>query len=396
MRTTAVLRRQSGMTILELMIAMSLFVVLGVTLVKLVHRSLDFLSKGGSQGEVADVLRSFQGVFEEDVRSIFVLRRTPAVEPDVKLLSRTLDWPIEVQVGRKIKTINYRAPVFGFVRTIKGEEKDRLTRMAGSAVGGKAYYDGFEDEAEAKAGQLRPLGGLMEVLYFAIPEAGSGGGVLTLYRAYRSPIGGEGSLLDPETFRGPDDVQKIHAMEILRGVLHFDLRFWGGATQTWDDNVTAMRSGGGAYRTWDSTLGLLPVGRDEKSFPLAQGPESLTDPRDDLFPRRVRARLVLMPALAGARFARLIHPVGDRDDVQRVEIDPPTIVPPIVAEADRFLKVGTEWIEYAGRTDRGFSISGRGVRGTDRVGHEAGDLVYFGKTWEIQVSIPAFRQEIPK
>ncbi len=399
MRLTPARGRESGMTILELMVAMSLFVLLGVALVKLVHRSFDFLSMGGGQGEVSDVVSSFESVFSEDLRSVFVLSRTPGVAPDVRMLHRTVAWPVEYEAGGKTRTVTVDVPVFAFVRVLKGEEKDRLTRKAGNTPGGTAYYDGYEDEIEAMSGQLRPLGGLVEVLYAAVPDPDSGGSTTTLYRAFRAPIGGEGSLLDPETFKAPANasaeateaaIEKIRGMALLRGVLHFSVRFWGGATTTWD----LLRSTGGAYPTWDSTLGVLPGGRDRNEFALAVGPESLSNPRDDLFPRRVRAEISVIPSVGGARFARLSQHIADKDESPRFDIDPSNIVPAVVDTEKRYLKVGPEWIKYVNRIGDTFSVAARGERGAADVPGDRGEIVYCGRAGGGQVTIPAFVREI--
>jgi hypothetical protein len=381
------------------MIALGVFVLLGVALVKLVHKSFDFMDQGRPGSEITDQLHAFETSFTEDLRSVFTLRRTPGVAPDVRMICRTVPWRIEreTETGRgrsSREEIVLHVPVFAFVRTLKGEERDAVTRLAGTKPGAKAYLDLDDDEREARAGKLRPTGGLMEVLYAAVPCEADGGETWSIVRAVRSPIGGEGSLLGPDVLKDRGDLEKYNCQELLPAVLHFELLFWSQETTTWEVSSYVGSEAGGPLSTWDSTRGVLLSTQGPNRFPLAVGEESLADPRDDVFPRRVRAQLVLAAPGRGARFARLTQGLSNREDEQYLTIDPPTIVPASVADNERFIKVGPEWIEYAGRPDPDrFSIGGRGARGTPRLSHARGDRVVFGQTAEVLVTIPAFREE---
>jgi len=390
--------RQAGFTLLELMVALALFVVLGIALVSLVRSSLAFLESGSQTGEVSDQIHIFEDAFSKDVRSVFALRSTPGVEPDVRMLYRTIDWPLEIDdPGSRrggTKQVMIRVPVLAFVRTLDGEEKDRVTRQAGTEPGGTAYLDLNNDEREARLGNLKPLGGLMEVLYAAIPTPGTDGTVWRIVRAIRSPIGGEGSLLDPESFKGPEDVDARYCKTLLDGVLHFDVRFWGPETESWEEVL--MPGNGGPYETWDSTRAVLPVS-GEQGFPLARGAESLSEPKDDVFPRRIRARVTLVPAGRGMQFGRTLAELSGRetDAGERVDVDPASLVP---ARDDAggekvFLKVGVEWLLVSRIEGGRFSIHGRAQRGSPRLTHPAATRVLYGKTWEVMVDVPAFRLE---
>jgi prepilin-type N-terminal cleavage/methylation domain-containing protein len=400
MRRLPLQGRQAGFTLLELMIALGVFVLLGVALVKLVHKSFDFLDQGRPGSEITDQLQVFQAQFNEDLRSVFTLRRTPEVAPDVRMICRTVPWRIERETGSgrsrtSSEEVVLHVPILAFVRSIKGEERDSITRLAGTRPGAEAYLDLDDDEREARSGKLRPLGGLQEVLYAAIPSEDDGGATWSIVRAIRSPIGGEDSLLGPNVLKDRTDLLTRHCVELLPAVLHFDLLFWAGTTMTWDLSVRG--DGGGPLTTWDSTRGILTAERGPNAFPLAVGVASLENPRDDVFPRRILARLVLAAPGRGGRFARLTDGISNRDDEQFLSLAPPNLVPATVADNERFLKVGAEWIEYVGRPDPGrFSISGRGARGTPRLSHARSDRVVFGQTEEVLVSIPAFREEKPR
>jgi hypothetical protein len=408
MRRIATHGRESGFTLLELMIGMAIFIVLSIALVTLLHRSFDFLGSGSEAGEESDLVHVFDRQFTEDLRSVFAVPRTPETMPDVRMLCRRVTWTIETDEATAggAKETDVQVLLLAFVRSISGEERDRVMRQAGSKAGGTEYIDMHEDERQAREGSLRPPGGLMEVLYAAVPTKGTGGELWSIFRAIRTPIGGKGSLLELADIKDHQALEDRHAVEILSGVLHFDLRFWAHSTTSWEPEITPGAATGRALVTWDSTRGLLD-GTGTNGFSLAVGPESLADPRDDVFPRRVRARVVVAPN-GGLRYARLVRELPGREATtaessrkdarglvsdQVVQLDAPSIVPPSVPEGERYLRVGPELVEYVERRDDEFPVMSRAVGGTPLLTHPKGSRVTFGRTWEFTVAIPSFRLE---
>lgn len=219
-------------------------------------------------------------------------------------------------------------------------------------------------------------GGLREVCYLAVAEDPSFPAILTLYRGSRSPVGGEGSLLDPKTL---DTLAAIHekCRPVEKGLLHLEARWRRAFATSWQETSQRRLGEHAAYvgPLWDSTRALDP------KFPLHVGSESLIDPSDDLFPAWVRLEVTLVaPSTLG--FGRgetlLLDSVGPDDDVLMVE-DPTLLVGP--GPDIRWIKVDGEWMQYRpGRVDTktGKVPVDRGLRGTSKTNHEEGAEVYLG------------------
>lgn len=365
--------RSRGFTLIELLIAMALFVILSTALIALLTRSLDFLTAGSADAEVTDRGIDFVGPFQADVENLLVSRAIAPGAPEIRLYADFL--PLDVNRDGAVESLAQR---FAFVRSTRSELVDRVTRPGGAKVGAEAFLDGRNDFDEANAGALRATGGMMEVMYVAVPDDPSDPGVLTLYRLTRSPIGGRGSLLDPATVRTAEDVRRL-GQPYLTGVLHFGVEF----------SAPSGRGGGfEVHRTWDSTRGILPKGSGLTEFAMAAGPESLADPRDDVSPRSLVVTVVTDLATPEERAPGLDQPISATgpsisvvDTGFAAALDPP------------FLKVGTEWVRYGSRTRGEFTSVKRGERGTIALSHDAGTPVRAGATLVRTIRIPAFREE---
>ncbi len=373
--------RTRGFTLVELILAMSLFLVLGTALVALLARAMDFLDTGSQGTEVLDKSMDFLRPLKADLQNVLVERRGDPGVPEIRFYS---DY-VPLDPGGKGRTTMW-AQRLAFVRSTEEEAADRVTRAAGTKAGAQAFLDGRNDGPEAAAGRLRAPGGMQEVLYMAVPEDPRDPGLLTLYRGIRSPVGGPGSLLDPKTVRSAADLKKV-AQPLLAGVLHFEVRFWTSRTKSWQPDSVVPSEDGPAL-SWDSTRGILPPGLRPNRFPFARGPASLADPRDDISPRAVRVQVVFEPTGTDVRIARLLEPVDERQT--RVEVDTPEIAS---LTDDRAIKVGAEWMSYSSILGTTFSIVNRGFRGTEATRHAAGERVRVGTRVEREIRIPAFRED---
>jgi hypothetical protein len=400
--------RNRGFSILELLIAMSLFMVLGTALIALVTKAMDFLEAGTGGGELQDKGADFLRTFVSDLENVVVERGTLAGAPLIRFLSDFV--PIDSDGDGKI---DYHAQRVAFVRSTNADVVDPVARLGGTSTGANAYFDGRDDSLEASSGRLRALGGLEEVIYMAVPEpprplesdesgaaegaAGPGEkaepvpiadpGVLTLYRGVRSPVGGVGSLLERDTVKTVDDLKKV-AQPFLRGVLHFGVRFWAARTNSWDALVVTGKTGA-AFSVWDSTRGILPPGTGRNEFTMARGTASLTDPRDDVSPRMARVTFVYERT---GRQADVDYLVGTMDESsRRLGVRRNTAF--AVASQLSYVKVGTEWTEYASRTEERFDLRARGMLGTEAMPHRDGEKVRTGVVMERTVLIPNYRED---
>ncbi len=348
--------RQHGMTLIELLVALSVFLILGSSLVMFLRIGIDTWRIGEIRRETFERGQSIVDQIEDDLRSMYPNSyHGDAGEVDVLLLS---DYDLS---GRQR---------LRFVRSLAGETRHPITRRAGSLTGGFADYDFENDAIESRAGLLRATGGLQEVVYLSDPNPE----IELLWRGVRSPIGGERSLLIEENVY-PEDGGVRHCRPFADGILYLEYNFWGTNTISWTGQ-------GGAHSGWDSTRGILA---EEPTF---SGVGSRHDPRDDVFPSRVQVVLVLRPARV-SRFGRIRSFVDEDDDV--IQLDNTQHYP---EAAFPYVRIGSEWIRY--ETIRGRSLIGctRGVRGTEAAEHPIGEVAVYGTTFSRVIRIPAARDSL--
>lgn len=372
--------RSRGFTLLELLISMSLFLVLGTALVALLTRALDFLDVGTGGTEMQDKANDFLIPFKTDVESVIVERSLMPGAPAVRFQSDFVDVDSNGDGSN-----DYRAQRLVFVRSNNREGSDSVARLSGTKPGADEYMDGDKDVEQAEAGTLRALRGMEEVLYIALPDDPLNPGLLTLYRGTRAPPGGPGTLFDVKT---PAQIKAV-AQPLLKGVLFFGVSFWTPLSTEW--TTTDGKSGGESpVSTWDSTRGVLRKGRNpaQNEFPFARGEKSLEDPRDDISPRSLRVTFVFKRTGRESVEGQLMRALDESGT--KATVDNTAFV--AGAPLD-FLKIGTEWMSFSARTDDVFSISSRGARGTIPASHERGDMVHCGASVIRTIMIPSYRED---
>ena len=315
--------------------------------------------------------------------------------PDVRMYSDHIDTDIDGDSKG-----DARIQRLFFTRLIPREGTSPLTRAAGTSTEAKGMLDQTDDFKDADEGNLRATGGLMEVIWTAVPNSDDDLAILTLYRGFLSPIGGDlsmfprGAASDPsvsELEQGPRDRKTIAAAArpMLKGVLYFGVQFWARNTTTWDP-ATPARSGG-PLDTWDSTRGIMPglAGGDRYGgFYLAQDFESIADPTDDTFPRRIRVTLVV-EQLSNPSAAGFLS--GDvAVDANVVVLEDASFIPAGDTQK-RYVKIGSEWIEFGGVDGSSLLGCTRGARGTRPQAHASGARVHHGRTVVREYSIATFR-----
>lgn len=407
---------------------MAIFSVIGVALVALLRQSTAFLEKGQSGSEVQDILENMDRQFADDFANVYIRPASPQGIPDVRMVCDRVPFDTDSDGSDDVSTQR-----LSFVRSVSGEGADPVLRAAGSRAGATASVDGEDDAKEAAEGELRPAGGKQEVTYVVIPwkttregkpvpPASPGAppipdepGLMTLYRGVRMPLGGgPRSLLPlepiPEAGAKRKEGARIgvttreqaseHLRPILTSVLHLSYGFVsrhvrpdaarlvvGGRLA---DEVAPDPKGGGLSPNWDSTRGIQPRGVGPLQFFLGRGPESLADPVDDVFPRRVRVTLVVDRIGNDAARGDLARTIGIDDTVIPVDS---TRFAPGGDPAGKFIKIGREWIQWADRNDREFIVEKRGARGTKKETHEAGEIVRAGATLVREYDVPAYRED---
>lgn len=396
-----------GFTLLEILVAMSLFTVIGLGVVMLMRTGVEMFVKGTEQSQVEDRLEQSLPRLENDLRHVLVPTQVdripfdpkvpdPTEEPDaLPPTNRFVSGVHMFRFGERDVACRYLA----FVRDTTGlSEIAMYADRAGTSARADSYIDGKNDEQEFKEHRHLPTGGACEVFYIWLPDE-KRMGVGAVYRAYRSPIGGEGTLLDPKSHDAIEKVFRIvDPQPVFQEVILFDITFWTQWTTHWEwserepvvrgrptDAKQAKVEPCGPSATWDSTRGMLPV----QQFALAKGAESFNFSTDDIWPHAVRIAYALAESettlVTGMGTAEGSFTVSATDFATgRGEL------------LGQYMKIGTEWVSLSGRDGQRrdiFHVQDRGARGTVRVAHGANEPVYYGRVFDFTIPIPAFRDD---
>jgi prepilin-type N-terminal cleavage/methylation domain-containing protein len=403
-------RPPRGFTLLELLISMAMFAVLGIAVVALLGQGMTVFTEGTSDTRMADRLQAILPTIQADFAAM-----QPASAPEVlppppseSIVATAAPAPsrgpaIRLRSGWvKIAELPPEWPkafYVAFARTNARETEDPILRQAGTApvVPGqapKAYEPAVIDAGGPGVATIGAPGGLMEVVWIAVPEDPDPErrkpspappvpgqewpkGVHVLYRLFRAPVGGPKSLLDPASF---DSLAEIRAAGRVmhEGVLHFGATFRNVFSKSWTDGAGSGRvQDGQAYvgSVWDSTRAL------DKDFPLFAGADSLGNVRDDVFPAWARVELTL--GVEGEfGFGRgettLVQGAGAEEKTLRLDSVDPLLQP---GPEERWLKVGAEWMSTTfsavDPSEKRVTVA-RGRRATPAVEHASGEPVYVG------------------
>lgn len=369
--------RSRGFTLLELLTSVALFGVLAVMLFQMLKGSLDIWRQGEGGREV---LEKGNGLLDEITRDLRMLRADgpPGVEETpVRLLS---DYGIHDLDQNEIDE-SYLQRI-RFVRSCPEERFDPKLRKAGDLPGGKdAANDlGFE------TGLFRAPGGMAEIAYATLNSPGKGNdpALLNLYRVFRTPIGGDGSIFTSPMFNKPKDMEDS-AVLLASNILYLGFEFWWRDTVSFDD-LTGVD--GGPLTCWDSTRGILLAASGQNHFLLARGQESLLNSDDDVFPRCIRITLSTARDEDDAAVVKLAARVSDVST--RLQVD--SARPFTSQSEDPYLKIDGEWMRWTAM-DGSFLTVERAQRGTAKMDHAQGARVHVGETFRRVVEIPVFRED---
>lgn len=378
---------------------MGIFVVLGTSLMVILRGGLATWRRSEARQESYAAAQAVLSQLAEDLRSMVAPHDTP------------LDGLGEVEARLLCDVDPAGRQRLFLVRTLKAESEHPITGLAGSTIGAYGVVDYRDDLEEARQSVLRATGGAMEVAWVLGPDH-------VLYRGIKAPPGPPGSLfadedpyeLAPPTAVDPAAIAAAAAAPaagrapgerppLLRpfatDVLHLELRFWTQYTDTWDPDHPPRRSPrpdepSGPLLYWDSTRAVLaaPDGGDRRRFDTFRARSSLTDPRDDIFPAKVRIELTLRehPAAGSTTFLTRVAGPGDTE----LYVQEPGRLPP----GGGHVLIDEEWIEYSHVEGNRVVVApgGRGARNTTPAQHDLSEVVV-GRTFVRVVAIPAWRED---
>ncbi|MDF1701802.1 MAG: prepilin-type N-terminal cleavage/methylation domain-containing protein [Planctomycetota bacterium] len=419
MRHTQPHARTRGFTLLEILIAMALFVMLGGMVVVFLRQSLDIFYTGTRESAQMDKQDSILPQVRTDLANLALPAsfQAPTPPPTPEMLERRgMEAPkppppvlVRLRAGYiKLKKTgdtvfkDYPCPYIAFVVADANEGADRLRRRAGEVPARDGELKDLTPKSviEGDAGtRYRATGGLTEIIWIGVPTSVMDGdpdalqwpAILTLYRGFRTPIGHpEKSLLIPENLDSPAKI-KAACSPVAKGLLHFGATWRRVFAKSWEIDLSVGMGEQAPYvgPAWDSTRAL------DKTWALHKGPQSLVDPSDDVFPAFVRLEATLAQVTQfgpGRGEFTLREGCGSDDTVLKVG-DTDILMQPNRGKI-RWLKVDAEWMQYELRDvdyAKGQVRVRRGMRGTKKVAHETGAWCYVGTASELQMRLPVFR-----
>jgi len=360
---------------IEMIVAIGIFIAMGAALVTLMHLGLEQWRKGERRRRVYEQAQAGLAQLGLDLEAAFT--REPAVRAQsggVGSLPTARFFCTSDDAGGSQR--------LSFVRTFEAGPERAFTFDAGR--GKEPYTDGFVGDPR----DLTAMGGLLGVTYFLGGASGR-----ELRRATLGPPAPARTSLLCTTGSQEGEV-------LIGNVLYLGFRFRTQTTVTWDDPPPGTRPGRKAWQwpetVWDSTRGagiegVEPTSGRRRPFALARGPESLLVPTDDVFPEVVETTLVVEANHARALRTDLTKPLSAADVEVRVAstrgfVDP-SMGPPYL------LVSGTEWISYKAKGKRSFKVSARGLRGTKAKSHPKGAEVRAGTTFVMRAHVPGWRAD---
>jgi prepilin-type N-terminal cleavage/methylation domain-containing protein len=392
-------RRAKGFTLLELLVAMGIFLVLGTSLMVILRGGLATWRRSEARQESFAAAQSLVSQLAEDLRSTVAPHDTP------------LEGMGDVEARMLCDTDAAGRQRLFLVRTLKAESEHPITGLAGTTIGADRNVDYREDLEEARESRLRATGGAMEVAWVMGPDD-------VLYRGVKAPPGPPGSLfadedpyeLSPPTAttptpagatpaavaapRAPDADLPPLLRPFAMNVIHLEFRFWTQYSTSWDPTApprrrTQANEKSGPLLYWDSTRAVLaPEDDDRRRFDTFVSRASLADPRDDVFPAKVRVELTVREHPAAGSSTFLTRPAS-RTDTELYVQDPGRLPP-----GGGHLLLDREWVKYdeVQRDRVVVSQNGRGARGTAAVEHDLVEVVV-GRSFVVIVDVPAWRED---
>ena len=368
------IRRSRGLTLVEVLVTLGIFVFLASMLMALAGEVVRTWTRnerdrilyeraGGALDRVSGDLSLALGVEPAGVDSVkvrFIGDEDPATRVPRVMFVRSFESGPEraltLQAGDgKHTDLRFRP---------KGEDGEDAPRKR---TGGPDK-DIFTGQA---LGDYKALGGMAQVAYFVSNQV--------FYRAIRAPV--------PEDGRFSDILATAAATPLIEDVLHFDLDYWSQYTQSWDPQPAQARAKG-PQRVWDSTRGVTADAL--RNFILHRGSESLNDPEDDVFPEKVRVTLCVDSPLPRCVNTKLIQDTGAGET--HILVDSTRGFPPAGGE-DSFILIDKEWIHYRDKTEDTFIADQRGARGTEDAEHRENAVVRTGKTFRRVIHLRLFRED---
>ncbi len=392
------MRRSAGMTLVELLVAMTAVALIGMMLVAIMSSSLSLWNAAERQRKVYTRARTLFSYLEGDLQA--ALTRDPpgrAVHnrmfcepgPDgrqVLMVTRTFgtggERSLAFSAGDGLDAVD--RPFEGDKPKADDEDSDPRTGRADEEL-----YNFKDDDGDGRVDEdLSALSGSAQVVYMHQGRE--------LKRALRSPAGPDFASMFADAQVLAEDVLYFGIMfatpytHTQFGGLDAKKRQLGPFTASWHPDLPKLpmrkypQGPFGPERVWDSTRGVI------RDFAFYVGPQSKDDGEDDVFPEMVRVTVVIEPD--ALRTVRTDTTGYINDSIGVVPVASSKGFPP-GGRPDSYILVDDEWMHYSAKTGRSFAIDQRGARGSAAAVHQSGASVHRGYTFSRTFYLPGYRSE---
>jgi prepilin-type N-terminal cleavage/methylation domain-containing protein len=341
-----------GFTLLEIIVAMGVFTILGFGATALLVTGLSSWRMAEGRRDAAERAELIFETLNGDVACLYTdAARAP---------TRAILYSDYEKEGRQRLIV---------ARTVPPPGADPRLASAGRTMAARETIDGSGDLDGLKRNVLRSPGDLLSAVYFLSSDE-------KLYRAAVTPEKTHGEILAPWGEKG--------AQLVAEGVMHLEYNFWSPKTTAWRGGENTI----GPSYFWDSTRGLgseqATAEEAARRFVFNRS-GSLEDPRDDLFARLIEVKVVLsMPHRGGSAYlTEDLSAVATRVSVSGAADYP-------AEEGEHFVKIDQEWLSYERISADGMAFEGvvRGRRESQPGTHAAGAVVRHGVTFRMVVRPP--------
>ena len=384
-RSAANRSSRAGMTLVELMAAMTIFLGLAGMVLQVMGGGLDLWVTGERTRDEGEQASALLDRISAELRHA-VATDSGEGEPRVKFLCDTITQDTDGD-----GTHDFRAQRLLFVRRLSEERVHPPLVAAGTHEQGAQPFVGAIESADAR---FQATEGLVEQALLAQPDMRVGyEGRIVLWRALRSPIGGPESFF-ANALRDGGGLDRAPLEPLAENVLLFALGFLSdNVNESVEDPAALPGDARGPQFVWDSTRGILPPGDGFTGFRQARSNASLKDADDDVFPTAVRITVIVAPPPGEAPQAEIQNDIPASAGTVRVELRNGRHLKKL-GDIARLLKLGHEWVEVAETDGASLLITQRGLLGTAPAIHLAGTKVLVGQRFERIVSLPCGRGDL--
>ncbi len=373
--------RDSGLTLVELVIATGLAALVMTALISLLDLSLDLWTRGETRRTVVEQATATADLMARDLRALH-----PGREGDL-----LVDWqPFDVDRDGVVDRVWPR------LRLVRQASRADLARLAALELDADLVAEAREKGVDLSelypdgpAAPEPPPDGWIAVAYCVVP-AGEGAdrrgeGVLLRGEELVQP-GVLPAFFEPTFFSSSGQPRGGTMQEVTGGILWLGIDL---ATRT-----TILTEGwrvgdtlGDAATSWDAWgLGRPDAELSSWNLPGAGMPTpSPSGAAEPALPRRVRIELEFESERDRRRRTRLAAMISKGEGT--LEVENGEALP---TRTGSYVLVEEEWMEVTALRGDRFSVR-RGQRGTEPREHAAGALVHWGEPVVVEVPIPTYR-----